>query len=179
MPDQEWLTLKGRWGRLDVPANSLAAMALDPRKLEHERIERIERGSMPWSLGKFADLMWMVVPESRPIISDLARKELDHAVHCDEFLQPIRDTPLADSLYTDLLLPALNDVSAQEDMLRRCLKVFLRLIVEADSSYYWEVLELEVLRPLESKGGGALLAKLDPTLAEIRKQIQAARERNP
>ena len=128
---------------------------------------------MAWSLGKFADLLWMVVPETREIIAELACEELKNSLRMAAFLTPVSAYSLASSLHLELVRPALDDLPAQNDVLRRLLGVVRRTLVEDDTDYHWDALNIELLRPLVVDGWEDVLSALDPQLVEIYRKRQA------
>lgn len=165
--DERTVTVETASGPVRVHADSLIALVSDPSNLDRERLDRIDRGVMAWSLGKFADLLWMVVPESREMIVELACRELKDSLRMGAFLTPVSAYSLANSLYVELVRPALDDLPAENDVLRRVLGVVRRTLVEDDTDYHWDALNIELLRPLVVDGGDEVLSALDPQLAEI------------
>ena len=143
---------------------------------ELEDIGRRERGVMAWSLGEFADLLWIVVPEFRGPIVELACKELNEGREYDRLLTPISDYDLATELYFRVLVPALEDLPAQRDIIGRCLGVMNRLMqAEERGRYYWNTFNVEIFGPLIGRGWSAALSVIDSELMNMVQRRRSGR----
>ncbi|WP_020388302.1 hypothetical protein [Kribbella catacumbae] len=152
--------------RIRVGPNSPAAYALDPAQWEREDAERVSTGRMQWSLGsELADLLWMVVPESRSALAAQAGKELAAAAQHHRFLTPASYGELADLTCASVLVPALAE--GQRDVVVRALAVLRRVISEVEGDFRWEAIDDRVIRMLEKAGHGEVLAVIDPELMEL------------
>jgi hypothetical protein len=153
----------------------LAAGALDPARLERERAEGLARGRMALSLGsELADLLWLVVPEARPLLAALLAREVDRALRYDRELLPLDFAEVADALYLELLRPAMARLPEDADAVRRCLRVLGRLVTEADGDWRWETIDSNIVRMLELYEFGPALAELDPGFMKL---VAATRKR--
>jgi len=171
----ETVTVKTWWGQFQVPAAGFAAQFVDPARLAREQAELVESGSMRLSIGKFPDLLWMLVPEARDIVAEAVKEELDDALRHGRFLMGLSDYALADTLRDDLVVPAMLDVESNRDLLVRVLAVLRRLILGESGSYFWELFDHEVVRRLEGQGHRVALDGLDPALMVMLDDIRASR----
>lgn len=173
------VTIKAAWGSYQVPRDSLVAMVLAPERLAREEAELIERGRMSWSLGtELADLLWMLVPEARPTLVELFTKELDEGQRYDRFLTPPTHAEVCDALYLDLLLPAVSDTTGQRDVVRRCLAVLHRVVLDADGDVRWETVDERIVRSLEREGFRDLLSEIHPEFMALVHRTRTALGQN-
>ncbi|MFE0028827.1 hypothetical protein [Amycolatopsis sp. NPDC059021] len=174
--DDKYHVLDADWGKIRVPKDSLIALALNPENEERERRLLIERGTMNWSISKLGDLLWMFVPEFRPMIAELARREFYEAVQYNRFLTPIRETPLADALYTEIIRPIMTVLPEKQELLERCLLVMHRILAETRDLYHLDVFCIEILDPLFAAGHRAVIEALNPDLVLLVEELNAQQE---
>jgi hypothetical protein len=161
--DPDMMTINAAWGSYQVRRDSLAGMALDPERRDRKKAELVERGRMAWSLGtELADLLWMLVPEMRPSLVELCTQELAEGEQHDEFLDPVSHYDVCGALYLEVLLPAMSDIAERRDLIRRCLEVLHRVVLEADGDHRWETVDRTVVRSLEREGFRDLLTEIHP-----------------
>lgn len=115
---------------------------------DEEPVGPLETGRMAWSLGRVADLFWLLVPESRPIIVTLAKDALTSALRLEVPLYPLNDSDVAHFLMDDVLEPALEDVKGHRDLFSRVLEVITRLVFDERTRDTWIVFDLAILTPL-------------------------------
>lgn len=166
-----WVTIKTESGEVRVHAGSLIALASD--WIQQDEIKQLEQGRMAWSLGEFPDLLWMIVPEARSLIVELACEKLRDAHRQDRLLGPISDYALANDLYREILVPALTDLPTQRHLVARCLTVIRHLIMMRDENHYWDLFNIEVLYPLMSAGWTDALSSIDKELLDMARERQA------
>lgn len=86
---------------------------------------------MRWSLGMPADLIWMLVPESRPLLAELAAGQFETAVELGRELHPVDDTEAVLKFWARLAEPALKGFpDTRADAERYC--AFIRLVWDFD-----------------------------------------------
>ncbi|MFE0024188.1 hypothetical protein [Amycolatopsis sp. NPDC059021] len=180
--ENDMATITTPWGSYRVPKGGFLASAVDLDNVEQDRREQIDRGIMKWSISRFADLLWMVVPEARQGIFEEMASDITRAISHDSFLLPISDTALADMLYREHLLPGLRDLPAQQDLVIRCLYVLRRVMTEEPGASsiggtYWDIFNVEIMHPLDVNGFGKVIDKLDPELGKYRHQVMSERTR--
>lgn len=177
--DPDLVTINAPWGSYQTHRGSLVAMVMNPERLEREQAELIERGRMAWSLeSELADLLWMLVPEARPLLADLATKELADGVRYDRPLRPVTQARIADALYLDLLLPAMSNIAERRDMVLRCLAVLHRIVVEDNGGFRWEIVDERIMRSLERKGFRDLLTEIHPEFMALVHRTRTALGQN-
>ncbi|WP_143229826.1 hypothetical protein [Actinophytocola xanthii] len=173
--NKEMKTITTPWGSYQVPASGFFASVYDPTSMERAHLEQIERGSMGLSLGKFPDLLWMIVPESRPIIAELVRKELDESIKYNLHLGKVSNFELAYGIYVELLGPALKNISRSHDLAVRCLAVIQRTLVEANEIADGDPLVLEIMNRVEAEELLGLVNDLTPDLVALYRRIKSSR----
>lgn len=166
--DPDLVTINAVWGSYQVHRDSLVAMALNSEQISREDAAIIERGRMAWSLGtELADLLWMLVPEMRPVLVDLFTNELADGLRYDRFLVPVGHAAVCDALYSDLLLPAISEGVSSRDLVHRCLAVLYRIVIDANGDYRWEAVDRHIVRMLEAEGFRDLIAEIHPEFMDL------------
>ncbi|MEU5696745.1 hypothetical protein [Actinosynnema sp. NPDC020468] len=171
--ESEFIEVEVWWGSYRVPRNSLMGKSLASWDPEADRREQVESGRMTWSLGRLADLLWMLVPESREFIVEAAEDRLGAALRSGSFLLPVGEWSMAVRMNTHLIERQVSAESPDLDLLTRCLGVIRRLIVEDTGDFFWDMFEMEVFSRLGTGEHLRLVERLDPELARVRRAIAA------
>lgn len=103
------------WGPIAATAPPGSPLALVADHWEEE-----SPTAMRWSLGKFGDLLWMMLPEARGAIVARLVTELTRAAKRDSDLSGLLDLQLADDVVEPLLLSALSDLPTSRGLAERC-----------------------------------------------------------
>ncbi len=126
----------------------------------------LNRRVMEFGLDPFADLLWELLPESRPVVQALVTQELRSAIDDDRALRSLPVVELCRELFRKVVRPALNGFPACVDVAVRSLNVvrhLLDLAVSLDGSRA-SVLRDEICDPLAHMPYRPVVAELDPTL---------------
>lgn len=154
----EWCEV--RIGKSIVPVrhNSLIAAAFE----DDEELPAARR--MEWSLGALADLLWLLLPESRPFLISLVGRELEQAAENDRELSQMLSHEVARAAFWEPLLePALVGLpEGRESAARYC--EFVRIAYEFDDrdrDLVREVLDDEVLELIISSANFWAVEEID------------------
>jgi hypothetical protein len=152
-----------RIGKSIVPVrrNSLIATAFE----DGEELPAARR--MEWSLGALADLLWLLLPESRPFLIALVKQELERAAENGRELSRVLSHEVARAAFWEPLFePALVCLPEErESAVRYC--EFARIAYEFDDrdrDLIREVLDDEVLEPIISSAHLWAVEEIDPSL---------------
>lgn len=120
--------------------------------------EQVARGSMSWSLGELGDLFWMAVPETRPILVELAAEELHRAEEADRFLLGLSSFDIHSRIYAELVEPYVRTGSGDGRVATRCFALWNFLLRKGETaldpadrgatSFEWSEIEDNVLERL-------------------------------
>lgn len=169
----EWVEIPTPKGPVRVRAEWLDGSPLESLSLDRSELEQIESGRMWVSLGLLNDLLWMTVPEIRPVLASVAKEDIDWAEDNGGFLGPLPSFDVLCPLSRDIMLPALNDLPTGLNLVRRCLGALKHVLVEDPSSYCNEI-SVEVLDLLDREGWMITVIALEPDWPEV---MAAARVR--
>ncbi|OLF12555.1 hypothetical protein BU204_29055 [Actinophytocola xanthii] len=129
---------------------------------------------MDLSLGKFQDLLWMLVPESRTMIAEILREELDDAIEYDLHLNRSNNYALAFAVYDKLIRPVLANISEHRDLLIRCFVVIQRIIAEGNPAYDRDPVVMEILNRLDAAGQLETVNYLAPDLIALYRRMKSS-----
>lgn len=124
---------------------------------------------MRWSLGMPADLIWMLVPESRPLLAELAVGQLETAVELGRELFPVDDTEAVLKFWGRLAEPALKGLpGTRADAERYCALIRLMWDFECpERDRVREVLGWYVLEDIASTPVFWMIEVVDPELFRL------------
>ena len=125
---------------------------------------------MAWSLGMPADLMWMVLPESRPMLTRMVAKEFERAMDIGGELFGITDAEAVEEFWAQLFEPAFRDFPASRDVVARYCE-FTRLMWEFEcperDDMVRRVVDNYVLELIASTSALWIVQEVDPALFEL------------
>lgn len=162
------MTEQGEWREVRI-GNSLVPVrrdsVLDVVFGDEEEPPAARR--MQWSLGVLADLLWLLLPESRSALIGLVHGELDEAAEYDRELQWLRTFPVArEAFWEPLFEPALREFPASRSTVGRYCE-FVRVawkLEDRDRDALREVLADVVLDELTGSPYEAIIESVDPEL---------------
>lgn len=165
---EEVASFEGRSG--SVGPTGLGDEALDPRRVPAEELTQLQEGRMQWSLGFAGDLLWMLIPEMRPALAEIAIDEINDAVEAGRFLQSLPVYQIISRFQAEALRIALDDYPDSCDLLARCC-IFLNRILDSnlssaefvrDALFYRVISDISVSvdLPIIAQHDGELAAKL-------------------
>jgi len=91
--------------------------------------------TMELSLGYLGDLVWLRLPEARPLVADQVARELDDAMAMGrELRHPTALNIVSDVLWTPLLRRLLESSPLDRELLARCLAVIREAYTSEESN---------------------------------------------
>ncbi|MFB9907812.1 hypothetical protein [Allokutzneria oryzae] len=164
---EEWVVREWEGDEIPVRAGGfLDNMISGPDDNSYEK--QLERGTMSWSLGDLGDILWMMVPELRPVISELAREEFEKAITYNRYLHELSRAELCDAV-SAILLRSLRDLPVWRDTAVRCLTAMRRVIKDTGDDYR-DTFANEIMNPVTFAGLWPALAELDPELIDVMRE---------
>ncbi|MFI7674621.1 hypothetical protein [Actinophytocola sp. NPDC049390] len=124
---------------------------------------------MTWSLGRLGDLMWMRLPEARPLLAKLITSELEHAMNARSELMLLVGDIVTDALWRPLMCPTLDDYPRTRDQVARQFQVVREgyLADHPDQDATREMLVDYVFYNLQEPKYLAIVEEVDPELAAL------------
>ncbi|RJQ69560.1 hypothetical protein D5S17_30705 [Pseudonocardiaceae bacterium YIM PH 21723] len=136
-----------------------------------------QRLEMPWSLGFLGDVLWLFLPESRPVIRQLLIDNVDEAIEDSSSLFPLSDSEIArEVLWEAMVEPTLQGLPGTAARLTEYCD-FLRFLLGVDNKlrvgveYGKEVLTKYVLDKIDREPYWDMMNAHDPEFASLVREL--------
>jgi hypothetical protein len=165
-PEDGWRTVRFPSG-LGLPVRS--GSPLDAA-FSQDAEERSAAGPMELSLGYLGDLVWMRLPEARPLLADRIEREVQDAINIGRGLNHLSASGIAaDVLWSPLMRRALEEDPLDRAAVARYLAVVREAYVadRPDAEHLRYALRTYVLESLAEARYRAVVEELDDELFKI------------